>query len=56
MNAKKGLLLLLVVFLGFWMFQDPHGFAATTKTAAAGGWDALTTVFDGLIRFFGELS
>ena len=25
MNAKKALLVLVVVFLGFWMFTDPQG-------------------------------
>jgi len=56
MNAKKGLLLLLVVFLGFWMFQDPHGFATTTKTVGGGSWEALSTVFRGLIRFINQLN
>ena len=37
MNAKKVLLILLVVFLGFWMFQDPHGFAVSAKAAGGGG-------------------
>ena len=55
MNAKKGLLVLLVVFLGFWMFQDPHGFATTAKTAGGGSWDALSTVFRGVIRFLNQL-
>ena len=56
MNAKKGLLLLLVVFLGFWMFQDPHGFATSAKTVAGGSWEALSTVFRGVIRFINQLS
>ena len=55
MNAKKVLLILLVVFLGFWMFQDPHGFATSAKTAGGGVWDALSTVFRGLIRFLNQL-
>ena len=33
MNAKKVVGILLVLFLGFWMFQDPHGFAQTAKDA-----------------------
>ena len=55
MNAKKVVLTLLVLFLGFWMIQEPHGFADATTTLAAGSWDALTGLFRGLIRFFGEL-
>jgi hypothetical protein len=53
MNTKKVVVILLVLFLGFWMFQDPHGFA---KSLGAGTWDALTSVFRGLIRFIGELA
>lgn len=56
MNRKKVVLTLLVLFLGFWMFQDPHGFAVSAKELGNGTWDALTVVFRGLIRFFGELS
>ncbi|MFC4783698.1 hypothetical protein ACT8ZV_04450 [Nocardioides sp. MAHUQ-72] len=56
MNGKKVVLGLLVLFLGFWMFQDPHGFAVSAKSAGAGSWDALTVVFRGVIRFIGEMS
>ncbi|GAA2154828.1 hypothetical protein GCM10009844_41150 [Nocardioides koreensis] len=56
MNAKKVVLVLLVLFLGFWMFQDPHGFAVSARELFSGSWDALTVVFRGLIRFLGELS
>ena len=56
MNAKKVVLALVVVFLGFWMFQDPHGFAVAAKSLGSGSWDSLTQLFQGLIRFFGELS
>jgi len=56
MNAKKVIGILLVLFLGFWMFQDPHGFAQTARTLGGGTWTALTTVFRGLIDVIGELS
>jgi hypothetical protein len=56
MNAKKVFLALLVVFLGFWMFNDPHGFAVAAKSLGSGSWSALTDLFRGLIRFFGEMS
>jgi hypothetical protein len=56
MTAKKVIGLVLVLFLGFWMFQDPHGFAETAKTLGDGTWTALSTVFSGVIRFIGELS
>lgn len=56
MNAKKVVLVLLVLFLGFWMLQDPKGFAATAASIGSGSWDALTVVFRGLIRFLRELT
>jgi hypothetical protein len=55
MNTKKVLSVLVVVFLGFWMFQDPHGFTVSAKELLSGTWDGLTTVFRGLIRFFHQL-
>jgi hypothetical protein len=55
MNGKKVLLTLLVVFLGFWMFHDPHGFSVAAKSLGSGSWDALTQLFTGLIRFFDQL-
>ncbi|MGZ4446154.1 MAG: hypothetical protein ACXVWZ_05455 [Nocardioides sp.] len=56
MIPKKLLLVLLVVFLGFWMYQDPHGFAVSAKSLGHGSWGALTALFQGLIRFFDQLS
>jgi hypothetical protein len=55
-NGKKVLLTLLVVFLGFWMYQDPHGFAVSLKSLSSGSWDALTQLFQGMIRFFDQLN
>ena len=33
MNAKKALLVLALVFLGFWMFRDPQGLADSSGQA-----------------------
>lgn len=55
MDAKKAVLALLVVFLGFWMFTDPRGLADAAGAAGSGGWSLLTQVFDALIRFVGAL-
>jgi hypothetical protein len=56
MNGKKIVLVLLVLFLGFWMYHDPHGFAVSAKALGHGSWSALTDLFSGVIRFLGELS
>jgi hypothetical protein len=55
MDAKKLIGLVVVVFLGFWMFTDPSGLADTAKSAGAGGWDLTTQLFSQLIDFIGEL-
>lgn len=56
MDAKKGVLLVVVVFLGFYMFKDPSGLADLSSTALSGGWDLATQFFDATIRFINELS
>ena len=55
MNAKKALLVLALVFLGFWMFRDPQGLADSSGTAAGAVWDGTTQLFDATIRFINEL-
>ncbi|CAM3451825.1 hypothetical protein NODU109028_17665 [Nocardioides dubius] len=56
MDAKKGVLLIVVVFLGFYMFKDPSGLADLSSNALSGGWDLATRFFDATIRFINELS
>ena len=48
---KKGMAVRVVVFIGFYMFTDPHGLAQTTKDGAGALWQALTTLFGALIDF-----
>lgn len=48
---KKGLVLLVVVFIGYYMFQDPNGLAQTTKDGAEALWEALTSLFGAFIDF-----
>jgi hypothetical protein len=55
MDTKKLLGLVVVVFLGFWMFTDPNGLAETAKTAGSNGWDLTAQAFGGLIDFIGAL-
>ena len=56
MNAKKAILALLVVFLGFWMFTDPDGLAEAARATAGSGWELLVSLFEAIIAFFGELA
>lgn len=55
MNAKKIAGLVVIAFLGFWMFTDPNGLAATSKTVATEGWSIATQLFTGVIDFVGAL-
>jgi hypothetical protein len=56
MNTKKVLLAVVVVFLGFWMFTDPHGLAVATKGAAGQTWSLATQLFSAIINFVGDLT
>ena len=35
MNAKKLVLVVVIVFLGFWMFTDPNGLAEAARSGGA---------------------
>lgn len=55
MNAKKAILVLVVVFLGFWMFTDPSGLANAAKSGFSQTWNLAEQLFRAFIRFFGAL-
>ena len=55
MNAKKAMLAVVVVFLGFWMFTDPSGLADAARSAASQTWNLAEQLFSAIIRFFGAL-
>ena len=52
---KKGVVLLVVVFIGYFLFTDPSGLATTTGDAASALWDGLVKLFDAVIRFLNTL-
>ncbi len=54
-TLKKGVVLLVILFIGFYMFTDPHGLATFAKDGSARGWDLLTQLFTALISFFNAL-
>ncbi|MCL2543149.1 MAG: hypothetical protein FWE71_11925 [Nocardioidaceae bacterium] len=55
MDGKKLLGVVIVVFLGFWMFTDPSGLATTAKGAGSNGWHLTTQAFTGIINFVGDM-
>ena len=52
---KKGLGLLVLVFVVFYMFTDPNGLASVAKQAGAQGWDLLVQLFGAAIRFLNAM-
>ncbi|WP_168929366.1 hypothetical protein [Nocardioides sp. GY 10113] len=55
MDAKKLIAVVVIVFVGFWMFTDPNGLAEMTKTGAVAAWDLIQQLFTGLIDFINAL-
>jgi hypothetical protein len=53
---KKTVVLLVILFLGFWLVQDPNGFAASAKETGTAIWALLTQLFEGIISFFKSIS
>ena len=53
---KKTAVLLVILFLGFWLVQDPNGFGESAKQTATTIWDLLVQLFDGVISFFKSIS
>lgn len=51
MDVKKIAVIAVVVFLGYWMFNDPSGLADIAKTTGDQGWDLTTQLFAGIIDF-----
>jgi hypothetical protein len=49
---KKGVGLLVILFLGFWLVQDPNGLANSAQNAGSTIWDVMTTLFTSLREFF----
>jgi hypothetical protein len=52
---NKGVIAVLVVFFGFWLFTDPSGLADFTRSTgdAVSGWGE--KLFSSVIQFIGDL-
>lgn len=53
--AKKGVILLVVVFVGFYLFTDPNGFAVVAKQGGGAVWSGLTKLFAAIISFLNAM-
>lgn len=49
--AKKGGILLVLLFCGYYMFTDPAGSAALARTIGESAWGLLTQLFAAVIEF-----
>jgi hypothetical protein len=54
-TIKKLLLILLVGFVLFWLFQDPSGLANSSEALFSGIWDLLQGFFEAVLDFVGAL-
>jgi hypothetical protein len=54
-TVNKGVLAVLVVFFGFWMFTDPHGLADFTSNSGDALWGWGQELCTSLIEFLGDL-
>lgn len=52
---KKGVVLLVLVFVGFYMFTDPSGLAVFAKEASTALWDGLEKLFTAVISFLNTM-
>jgi hypothetical protein len=52
---QKAIVVLLVVFVGFWMVTDPHGLAESAQRAGGQGADWTGELFGSMITFLREL-
>lgn len=51
MKAKKLILVVVVCFLLFWLFQDPTGMAGTSESLAATLWGLTVDMFTAILDF-----
>lgn len=52
---RKAVIVLLVVFGGFWMVTDPHGLAQSAQTAGSNGVALTADLFTAVITFVRDL-
>ena len=54
-TVKKGVGLLLLVFIGYYLFTDPNGAASAAKDLFGAVWDGLQSLFAAMINFLDAL-
>lgn len=54
-TLKKGVGLLLLIFIGYYLFTDPSGAASSAKDVFGAVWDGLKSLFAAMIDFLDAL-
>lgn len=52
---NKVVLVVAVIFLGFWLMTDPRGLADTSSSLGSTGWGVTQQFFGAVIDFVGEI-
>jgi hypothetical protein len=52
---KKPVLIVLVLFLGFYLLRDPAELARFSQSAAVALWKMISTLFEAIIDFLNAL-
>ena len=52
---KKPVLIVLVLFLGFYLLRDPAELATFSQSAAVALWKMVSTLFEAIIDFLNAL-
>ena len=55
MDAKKALIGLVVLFVGFWLFTDPNGLAQAGRDSGGFFWGLLVRLFRSLVDLLDAL-
>jgi hypothetical protein len=53
---RKGIVLLVIIFIGFYMFNDPDGLAQVVKEGGGNLKDGLQNLFTALIDFLNAVT
>ncbi|MGH3413344.1 MAG: hypothetical protein ACRDPH_09725 [Marmoricola sp.] len=53
--VRKGVVLIVVIFLLFYLFTDPNGLAAFARDGSSALWHGLRQLFSALISFLDAL-
>ncbi len=54
-TLKKGVVLLVFLFIGWLLFTDPAGLATLAQDGGTKLWDLLVSLFEAISRFIGAL-